>query len=134
MALLFPLQFRRQYAAPIDEDLVFGTVLALNNYLTNGRRYSGQIVSCLETEGVIYVLSGDKASWIMINMPEAGTKDYIVIETLFERDALPEQLRRIGLLVYVVEEDKEYRLTGGIENSYWNEIAFDDNIWTNLDW
>ena len=59
---LFPLQFRRQYAASLDLDTVFPTTSARLDYLTNPRRYPGQIVADLEDEN-IYYLNSLGTSW-----------------------------------------------------------------------
>lgn len=59
---LFPLQFKRQYAAPLDIDIVFSTTAERLSYLTNPRRYPGQVVSDLQTESV-YVLNSAGTAW-----------------------------------------------------------------------
>jgi hypothetical protein len=64
--LLFPLQFRRQFDGPLDLDGVFDTVVNLNAYLTNARRYAGQIVACDETPGVAYVLNAARDAWLPV--------------------------------------------------------------------
>jgi len=42
---LFPLQFQRQAAAPIDVDSIFTSTTARIDYLSSPRRYAGQIVT-----------------------------------------------------------------------------------------
>ena len=64
-SLLFPLQFERQYSGPLDQDQVFTTTSARLTYLTNPLRYSGQIVSDLQTQK-IYQLNTAKDTWIEI--------------------------------------------------------------------
>lgn len=59
---LFPLQFKRQYAAPLDIDIVFSTTAERLAYLTNPRRYSGQVVSDLQTE-TLYFLNSARDQW-----------------------------------------------------------------------
>ena len=61
----FPLQFKKQYAAPLDVDIVFDTTSNRLTFLTSPIRYAGQIVSDLETEKC-YQLSTDTNSWIEI--------------------------------------------------------------------
>jgi hypothetical protein len=61
----FPLQFKRQYAAPLDIDIVFDTTNDRITYLTNPIRYAGQIVSDLETQKC-YQLNTNTNSWIEI--------------------------------------------------------------------
>jgi hypothetical protein len=65
--LLFPLNFKRQYAAPLDVDMVFDTIADKTSYLTNARRYAGQIVTCLEETGKVFILSNDTNSWVEID-------------------------------------------------------------------
>lgn len=65
--LIFPLQFVRQFKGPIDADMVFDTEASMNEYLSSARRYAGQIATCLEKEGFIYVMSPDLSKWIQIN-------------------------------------------------------------------
>lgn len=60
---LFPLQYLRQNADPIDVDSVFNTTADRIAYLANGRRYPGQVVSDLET-GSVYVLDPAGSAWV----------------------------------------------------------------------
>jgi hypothetical protein len=41
------------------------------------------------------------------------------VSTILERDAIPEERRRLGMFVYVIETDKLYILTNGILNTNW---------------
>jgi hypothetical protein len=41
---------------------------------------------------------------------------------LTERDTIPAERREIGMLVYVISEQKTYRLVGVIDNSGWQEL------------
>jgi hypothetical protein len=61
----FPLQFKKQYAAPLDVDIVFDTTSARISFLTSPIRYAGQIVSDLQTQKC-YQLSTNTNSWIEI--------------------------------------------------------------------
>ena len=70
--LIFPLWFKRQYAAPLDVDLVFDTLVDMNDYLTSGVRYAGQIVSCKENEGKLFVLNNARDAWLEIGNEEVG--------------------------------------------------------------
>jgi hypothetical protein len=65
MALDFPLQFRRQYSGPLDEDSVFETTALRNAYLTNARRHGGQPVVDLE-EGKMYIINAAKNAYIPV--------------------------------------------------------------------
>jgi len=59
-----PLQFERQFAAPLKPEEVFATEALMNAYLTNGTRFAGQQCTCLEHESIIYVLSNDRSKWV----------------------------------------------------------------------
>jgi len=48
----------------------------------------------------------------------------IVKQTLQERDAIPNVLRYEGLSVYVIDEETEYQLRGGITNGDWESTSF----------
>jgi hypothetical protein len=64
---IFPLQFKRQFSGPLDLDLVFSTTLQRNNFLTQERRYAGQIVTDLQ-DGKIYQLNAARDKWIDISL------------------------------------------------------------------
>lgn len=58
-----------------------------------------------------------------------------VIE-LSERNAIPDERRRVGMTVYVDETRTTYRLIGGITNDHWtlaavelSELAVGNTIW-----
>ena len=63
-SMIFPLAFERQYEGPLDVSMTFETTADLNDYLTNPTRYAGQIVTCEEAEGTIYVLNNARDAWI----------------------------------------------------------------------
>lgn len=69
---LFPLQYLRQNAGPIDVDSVFDTTADRIAYLANGRRYPGQIVADLEDQK-IYVLNTAASAWLSIDGIPAGS-------------------------------------------------------------
>jgi hypothetical protein len=60
---LFPLQFKRQQAYPIDVDQVFYTTADRTAYLTSPRRHSGQIVADTQ-ENKVYVLNQARDTWL----------------------------------------------------------------------
>ena len=78
--LIFPLPFKRQYAGPLDVDMVFDTIAEKNSYLTNARRYSGQVVSCLEEEGKLFVLNNSRDAWVEVS--GSSPEDTIVTSTV----------------------------------------------------
>jgi hypothetical protein len=65
MALDFPLQFKRQFAKSLDVDSTFLTTVELNAYLTNPLRYVGQLATCEEEEGKLYILNKTKDAWLV---------------------------------------------------------------------
>ena len=65
MATLLPLQFRRQYAGPMDEDEVFSTSAARLAYLNSPRRFAGQIVGDAEV-GLAFILNAAMNAWVAI--------------------------------------------------------------------
>jgi len=70
--LLFPLQIRRQYNAPIDPDLVFPTEAAMAAYLTNPLRYPGMVVTCLQREGELFTLNAAGTAWLGVTGSGGG--------------------------------------------------------------
>jgi hypothetical protein len=60
--MIFPNSFIRQFNGPLDVDLVFSTTANRINYLTNARRYPGQIVSDLQ-DGKSYKLNSSGTNW-----------------------------------------------------------------------
>jgi len=61
--LIFPNAFVRQYSGPLDKDLVFTTTAERTSYLTNARRYPGQIVYDVEAKKV-FVLNENASEWV----------------------------------------------------------------------
>jgi hypothetical protein len=55
MSLPLPIQFKRQYAGPIDVDTVFDTTADRIAYLTNPRRYAGQAIYDKQEDAYYYV-------------------------------------------------------------------------------
>ncbi len=73
--MIFPIPFKRQFSGPLDIDSVFETEEELNNYLTCDLRYPGMIVTCVELEGQIFILSKNRMSWISIGSSEPQMGD-----------------------------------------------------------
>ena len=65
--LSWPLMFRRQYAQPLDIDSVFETLAEMETYLTNALRHVGQIATCQETEGIIYIMNNNRDAWVTVD-------------------------------------------------------------------
>ena len=64
--LIFPLQYKRQYAGPLDADSTFATLEELNAYLASPLRYAGQIATCNESEGQLFVLNNARDAWLSV--------------------------------------------------------------------
>ena len=62
--LLFPLQFKRQYAGALDPDLTFTTEAELAAYLNDPVRYPGQIATCQDKEGYLFIMNNAREAWI----------------------------------------------------------------------
>jgi len=69
----FPLQFSRQYAAPLDVSSVM-TSSEKSSYLSNPVRYAGQVVYDSDTQK-LYVLSSDKSSWLEVGSNSTGVSN-----------------------------------------------------------
>lgn len=72
----FPLQLKRQFARPIDPDSVFQTNADMQAYLSDPLRYAGMVVSCLESEGAIFILNNARNQWL--NTTDPGIKIIMV--------------------------------------------------------
>jgi hypothetical protein len=79
--LQFPLQFKRQYSGPLDADLVFDTIVNKNTYLSSPLRYAGQICSCVEENGKIFILNNTLDEWVEINTTIIGQNGIQVTST-----------------------------------------------------
>ena len=55
----------------------------------------------------------------ILNLLKEASGLYLCKDTLAERDAIPEGLRALGMLVYVVENDTLYQLKSSIDNAGW---------------
>lgn len=73
--------------------------------------FSGQIY--VTDEGDTYALLDDKHI----------KGSYRIVEDETERDGITAERRKEGMVVYVLEDNKEYRLEGGIENEDWVELT-----------
>jgi hypothetical protein len=69
----FPLQFSRQYAAPLDVSSVM-TSAEKSSYLSNPVRYAGQVVYDSDTQK-LYVLSSDKSEWLEVGSSSTGVSN-----------------------------------------------------------
>lgn len=100
--------------------------LAARDAITDPRREEGMIVYVI-SEGKEYRLKNGitNTHWVEIINTSSGISDtnYVIFNDLTERDLFPLAGRKIGLIGYVISEDKEYRLIAGVDNSNWVEIV-----------
>lgn len=69
------IKFKRQYAGNLDIDYTFETTIERMDYLTNARRYPGQMVFDAELEAVFY-LNADADAWLaMGGLPSIDDTD-----------------------------------------------------------
>ena len=52
-----------------------------------------------------------------------GQGGYRSVATLAQRDLITDERREDGMVVYVIEDETEYRLKGGIANSNWEAVV-----------
>lgn len=57
------------------------------------------------------------------HLASLGQGGYRSVLTLVDRDAILPLRREAGMVVYVIETQKEYRLVGGILNTNWSDIS-----------
>lgn len=58
----------------------------------------------------------------LLQLFKESSGQYLCRTTVADRDAIPMESRSIGLMTYVYQTDKLYRLEDGIENNNWQEL------------
>lgn len=97
--------------------------------ITSLRREEGMVVYVISTEKEYRLVGGiENTNWQEIIASTGtgtgtGETNYLIVNALTDRDSLADTNRKIGLICYVIVEDKEYRLVGGIANNNWQEIV-----------
>jgi hypothetical protein len=88
-----PFEFIREYTGPLDKDSVFTTTAARTSYLTNARRYAGQVVVDME-DGNIYYLNAARDTWIGFTIVGPTTVNLVADDTpvVFDPNVLYEYL------------------------------------------
>lgn len=69
-----------------------------------------------------YIAPSDTLDVYATHKAKFGHGGYRSVLDIAERDAITDIRREIGMIAYVISEDKEYRLVGGTENANWKEI------------
>lgn len=70
-----------------------------------------------------YIAPSDTLDTYATHKAQFGHGGYRSVADITARDAITDIRREIGMVVYVISEDKEYRLVGGILNTNWVEIV-----------
>jgi len=47
---------------------------------------------------------------------------YQILPSIISRDSIPNSVRHLGMICYVISENTTYRLVGGLTNSDWEEV------------
>lgn len=89
-----------------------------------------------------YIAPSDTADLYATHKEELGQGGYRTVNNVTERNLINMSRRKLGMVVYVIDEDKEYKLLGGLENVNWvytpvtaYEIALTDGfIGTKAEW
>ena len=58
----------------------------------------------------------------LLDLIKNASGEYYCKDTLAERDAIKDEYRKVGTMVYVTETDELYRLEKGISNSDWKTL------------
>jgi hypothetical protein len=112
--------------APLQADRIFDTFAKLEAYTSGIFAKSGQICTVVE-EGltITYVINEDLSLSLASN--------YILADTLANRDLIPMSIRAVGLKCYVQANNNEYTLKYGIENINWERLVTNIKEYLELD-
>lgn len=66
-----------------------------------------------------YIAPSDTADLYATHREELGQGGYRSVANTTERNLISMDRRKLGMIVYVIDEDKEYKLLGGLENTNW---------------
>lgn len=70
--------------------------------------------------GDMYFKKSMPNSWAIIGgAADSGDRNYLIVNTLSDRDGILADNRSVGMLVFVNETGVVYQLIGGIDNSNW---------------
>lgn len=100
--LSWPLMFKRQYAQPLDIDSVFETLAGMDAYLSNTLRHVGQIATCQETEGIIYIMNNNRDAWVTV---DTGSGSLIFATTTDLNTYLTNDDRKAGSIATCLETE-----------------------------
>lgn len=66
-----------------------------------------------------YIAPSDTTDLYATHKEEFGQGGYRAVTNITERNLIGISRRKLGMVVYVIDEDKEYKLLGGLENTNW---------------
>ena len=66
-----------------------------------------------------YISPSDTADLYATHKEELGQGGYRSVANIAERNLIGRDRRKLGMVVYVIDEDKEYKLLSGLENTNW---------------
>ena len=66
-----------------------------------------------------YISPSDTTDLYATHKEEFGQGGYRAVTNVTERNLIGMDRRKLGMVVYVIDEDKEYKLLGGLENANW---------------
>ena len=66
-----------------------------------------------------YIAPSDTSDLYATHKEELGQGGYRSVANITERNLISTSRRKLGMVVYVIDEDKEYKLLGGLENVNW---------------
>ena len=114
--------------------------LTARDTITEPRREQGMIVYVVSEKKEYRLVGGiTNLHWeeIIISSGGNGTtpsincsENYKILNDMTERDNLLFSDRKEGMVVYIISENKEYRLVGGILNSNWVDLSIILNAMT----
>jgi len=125
----FPLQFKRQYSAPLDKDGVFQTITDMTAYLLDPVRYAGQIATCIETPDKMYILSEDLSEWIEVS---GGTGGGHIIKSDLESFTQRGGLKFIGDVIVTDDVASDSTVVEVVGGSI-TEVDPEFNAWLDTD-
>lgn len=105
---------------------ILNDITERDNLLFSDRKEGMVVYIISENKEYRLVGGSDNINWTLISNNSTSTlsdSNYIIVNDLNERDNLSIDKRKEGIIVYVISENKEYRLVGGILNSNWVDLS-----------
>ena len=79
-----PLQFSRNYSAPLDSLSVFDNISALNSSINSSFSYPGMVATVKDSEndGKIFILNSTKTQWLQVSGSTSGSSNITTLGTI----------------------------------------------------